>query len=179
MLQLHKTMYIKRQWVFLLPLFAVIWSGCPFPQDELAIPETNYVPLFMTRTQLEASVKSQSARKLTNPGKFILYNNFIFLNEKYEGVHVIDNTNPAAPVKLSFISIPGCIDVSIRNDKLVADNAVDLVVLDIFNKTQVVEVQRKPNTFPEMNPPDMGELPDKYKKENRDEGLIIVGWEAK
>ncbi len=171
------SMFIKRQWVLILPLFAIIMSGCPFPPTDDAEPVTEYTPLFMSREQLEVSVKTQSVRQLNKPGKMILYQNYIFLNEMYEGIHVIDNSDPLSPQKITFISVPGCIDMTIRSNKLIVDNAVDLVVLNIENIQDVVEMSRKKDIFPEMTPPDFGSIPDKYSKKNRAEGLIIVGWE--
>lgn len=170
-------MFIKRQWVLILPLFAIIMSGCPFPPTDDMEPETIYTPLFMSRAQLEVSIKSQSVRTLENPGKMLLYQNYIFLNEKYEGIHVIDNSDPLFPQKITFISVPGCIDMTIRSNKLIVDNAVDLVVINIENIQEITEMTRQKDIFPEMNPPDLGRIPDKYTKENRAEGLIIVGWE--
>ncbi len=167
----------NRHWVWFLPLFAIMLSACPFYEIEPVQVETTYTPLFMTRKQLESSISSVAPQKLVEPGKLLLFNNYIFLNEKYKGVHVIDNSNPSSPQKVSFIRVPGCIDLALKNNFLMVDNAVDLVVLDISNVTQVTVSSRTKEAFPELNPPDLGYLPSTYSVENREEGLIVVGWE--
>jgi len=167
---------INRHWIWVLPLFAILFSACPYYYIEPAQAETSYTPLFMSRTQLESSIASVPAQKLIEPGKMVVFNNYIFLNEKYKGIHVIDNTDPSNPQKISFIRVPGCIDMAIKNNLLMVDNAVDLVVIDISNVTEVWVASRLLNTFPELTPPDLGYLPTNYLPSNRKADLIIVGW---
>lgn len=44
---------------------------------------------------------------------------------KYEGVHVIDNSNPQQPQKISFINIPRNVDISVKDGFLYADSLMD------------------------------------------------------
>lgn len=167
---------MKRHWILILPLFAILFSACPYYITEPVQAETSYTPIFMTRASLESSVASTDPQKLLEPGKMVVFNNYIFLNEKFKGIHVIDNSNPQSPQKVSFIRIPGCIDLAVKNNLLYADNAVDLVAINISNVTQVSVAYRSKDAFPELTPPDLGYLPSLYTPENRKEGLIIVGW---
>ncbi|HHN47860.1 MAG TPA: hypothetical protein ENN08_02830, partial [Bacteroidales bacterium] len=48
-----------------------------------------------------------------------------------QGIHVVDNSNPASPQIISFIAIPGNYDLAIRGNILFADSYIDLVALDI------------------------------------------------
>lgn len=58
----------------------------------------NYVPVYMTRAELEGSVKYlDGERGMSDPGKIYVYGDRIFVNEKYRGVHVIDNSDPYNP----------------------------------------------------------------------------------
>lgn len=167
----------RKHWLFLLPLLSIFLYACPVYYTEPPIAETTYTPLFMTRAHLESSIASVTSQKLVDPGKMLVYQNYIFLVEKFQGVHVIDNSNPSVPTKVSFIRVPGCIDIASKDNYLFVDNAVDLVTLNISNVTQVSVVARKKNAFPELNPPDLGYLPSIYDVTNRQAGLIIVGWE--
>lgn len=172
-----KTSIINRKhWLFLLPILSIFLYACPIYTTEPVVAETTYTPLFMTRAQLESSIGSVTAQKLVEPGKMLVYQNYIFLVEKYKGVHVIDNSNPTVPTKISFIRVPGCIDIASKDNFLFVDNAVDLVTLNISNVTQVTVVARQRDAFPELNPPDLGYLPYIYSTSNRKEGIIIVGW---
>lgn len=117
-----------------------------------------------------------SAKPLTSPGKIYLYQNWIFLVEKYKGIHLIDNTDPSNPVRKAFLKVPGCMDVAVRNNVLYTDNAVDLVAvrLDFVQMTATV-VSRKIQVLPEILSPD-GFIPSEYQRFNRPANTEIVGW---
>lgn len=103
-----------------------------------------YEPVYMTRAELEASVKFTPARSLNEPGKIYLRTHQLFICEPYKGVHVIDNSDPRNPHATDFIEIPGCVDIAVRGDVLYADNAVDLVAVDLVEHR---EVAREQNAF--------------------------------
>ena len=70
-------------------------------------------------------------KDLENPGKIYVKGNLLLINEILSGIHVYDNTDPSDPVKLTFISIPGNLDVSIKGDRLYANYLEGLLTLDI------------------------------------------------
>lgn len=76
-----------------------------------------------------------STKELTNPGKIYYYNDLLMINEKNEGIHIYDNSNPASPLYNGFLAIPGNLDVSIKNDILYADSYVDLLAIDVSDFT--------------------------------------------
>ena len=136
-----------------------------------------YYPILMKRSDLEVSVKlTNTAMLFTHPGKIYLYQNWIFLIEKYKGIHLIDNSNPSNPIKKAFLKVPGCMDVAVRNNILYVDNAVDLVAvrLDFVQMTATV-VSRKAWALPEIESPD-GYIPEEYMRSNRPDATEIVGW---
>jgi hypothetical protein len=116
---------------------------------------------------------------MLNPGKIYLKGQYIYIVEKYKGVHIIDNYNRTNPVNKQFIKIPGCIDVAIKNYTLFADNAVDLVAIDITDIENVKVTSRTKEAFPEIIPPDFDYVPSEYNKNNRPNNTIIVAWERK
>ncbi|MBX2842925.1 MAG: hypothetical protein KTR26_14235 [Flammeovirgaceae bacterium] len=136
---------------------------------------TAYEPMLMTRVQMETSIKVISPREINRPGKIYFKDGFIFLNEKYEGVHVIDNRNPADPKNVKFIKIPGCLDMAVKNNTLYVDNAVDLVAIDLSSQG-FIEVSRQKNVFPELLPPDQIEMPIAFTAEKRPADTYIVSW---
>jgi hypothetical protein len=63
----------------------------------------------MTRADLEKSVFYQPVgRNLEDPGKIYYKFPYIYVNEKYKGIHLINNSDPQNPVKEGFIVAPGC-----------------------------------------------------------------------
>lgn len=139
---------------------------------------SDYVPILMERSVLEKSIINRPAQEVENPGKLYYKDQVIYLSEKYKGIHVINNSDPENPENIGFINIPGCVDMAIKNNSLMVDNAVDLVAIDLSNGPQSVSVtSRVKNVFPEINPPDLDYIPSVFNLTNRPEGTIIVGWE--
>jgi hypothetical protein len=97
--------------------------------------------------ELRTQVKTESPRAMLMPGKMYVKDNYLFVNEVKEGIHIIDNSNPASPKFVAFIKIPGNGDIAVRNNILYADSFSDLVALDISNPAKAVEVERVKNVF--------------------------------
>jgi glutaredoxin len=124
----------------------------------------------MQRSDLEKSVSYQAeARDMENPGKIYYKAPYIFINEKYKGIHVINNSKPENPVKEGFIVAPGCIDMAIKENVLFLDNATDLVAFDLTTK-QVTKRIRK--MFPEPLSPEN----ETFSSEENREDYVLVGW---
>ena len=130
----------------------------------------------MNINDLENSVSFIGNRPLENPGKMYYKDSIVFINEKYKGVHIIDNHDPSNPINLGFVTIPGSMDIAMKGNVLYADNAKDLVAISLASYTDPVVTRRIKNIFPELNPPDDGYLPEQYQIQNRPENTIIVEW---
>ncbi|MCL1821908.1 MAG: hypothetical protein FWG22_03700 [Prolixibacteraceae bacterium] len=141
------------------------------------LPMSDYKPVFMQRSEMEKSVKMETARDIKNPGKIYIKGDTIFINEKYRGIHVIDNSNPETPDNIAFIQVDGCIDMAMKEDILYADNAVDLIALSINNNFTSVEVKsRAKNVFPELMAPNGRSLTGK-EQQARPLNTVLVRWE--
>lgn len=139
----------------------------------------NYSPIYMDRSAMESAVKIEAAQPLRTTGKIYIYGQYILVNEKFKGIHVIDNSNPAAPQNIAFLHIDGCIDMAMKNNVLFADNAIDLIALkttDNFASVQVTERIR--NIFPEIESPDRNWSPY-YVNQFRPKNGILVAWKKK
>ncbi len=104
-------------------------------------------PQFVSLEEIRAEPQMETARELVSPGKMYFYNNFIFINEFKEGIHIIDNDNPASPQNIGFIKIPGNVDIAIQDGFLYADNYMDLVTLDVNNLDNISLTCRDENVF--------------------------------
>lgn len=139
-------------------------------------PQYDYTAVLMSRQELEKSIAFQNAKPIVQIGKIYKKGSWVFITEKYKGIHLIDNTNPASPVKAGFIRVPGCIDIVMKNNSILADNSVDLVTIEISSLPQVKVVSRLRNVFPELLPPDLQYIPYKFSKDARPENTVIVEW---
>jgi len=157
----------KLHWIYLLFLVAGVWMLHTSSSD---YDDRNYLPVFMKRSDLEKSVSYQSAeRKMESPGKIYYKAPYIFINEKYKGVHVINNSDPVHPVNEGFIVAPGCIDMAVKGNILYLDNAVDLVAFDWLAKQPTKRIR---NVFPEPVSPEN----EVFISDINREDYILVGW---
>jgi len=158
----------------LLALFML--SSCIGPDwGDPYYVESAYKPIIMERNALENSVKLTDPQTISDFGKIYRYGNLLFINERFEGVHIIENSDPSNPVNIGFITIPGNIDIAIKNDYIYADNAVDLIVIS-YDGQRVQVVDRNRDVFPEIGAPDGFYSSD---LDNRPENSVIVKWKEK
>ena len=104
-------------------------------------------PVIMTKADFRNSVEILSPQVIDESGKIYSYGDYIFINDRFEGILIIDNTNPQAPKETAYIKIPGNIDISIKNNYLYADSSIDLVVFDISDINHISQVDRLENVF--------------------------------
>lgn len=133
--------------LLLVLVVCVSLDGCkhyapPGPPTTGDIYRPVYAPYADIRT-----VQTLAPQPLKNAGKIYVKDNYLFINEVGNGIHVIDNRDPQNPVKLSFISIPGNHELSVKDSTLYADNVLDLVALNIADPRNIRLVKRIENAF--------------------------------
>ena len=122
-------------------LFCLLFSSCSMFEKEEIVEEdlvdvTYFVPVYETTDQLAQKVSIDPPKDYAKAGKIVTYQQYIFINKPQEGIHVVDNSDPANPQNLHFISIPGSLDMSIIDDHLYSDMYSALVVFDISSITE-------------------------------------------
>ena len=137
-----------------------------------------YAPRLMTRAALEESVAALPARPLHATGKIYRQGPYLFINEPYEGIHVVDNRNPAQPRPVSFLRIPGNLDMALKGNLLYADNGPDLVTIDVSNPAAGQVKSRVRDAFRELPPPGWTTLAEVARPENRPANTVVVGWQT-
>ena len=149
-------------------LFIIVsFAGTAFVPDRGA---SVYSPVFVSRTTLESSVKYiPGARDMIQTGKIYYRAPYIYINERYKGVHVINNANPSHPVQEGFILAPGCMDMAVKGNILYLDNSVDLVSFDLDSRQVTHRIR---DVFPEPLPPN----DFSYYWINRPEGYVLFEW---
>jgi hypothetical protein len=104
-------------------------------------------PVYKTAAECRVGISVQAPTELRNPGKLYLAGQYLFINEKNEGIHVIDNADPANPKQIAFWSIPGNVDIAIRGQYLYADQYIDLLTIDISDMQNPQLVCRTEEAF--------------------------------
>ena len=132
-----------------------------------------YAPVYKTDEGV-TEIKSDEPEPIVLGGKIYIKDNMLFQVEVSKGVHVLDITNPAQPVKKAFIQIPGAQELSIKGNLLYSNNFNDLVVIDISNAQNVTLVKRLTSVFEIAGvnaPPESGYF--KCIDPNKGE---VIGW---
>jgi len=127
----------------------VLLTGCM--KDKITHTYTITTPILQSLAEFRKEVKSQPAQAIEVTGKMTIMDRYIYLSEPGKGIHVIDNTNPSQPKNISFINIPGCLDMAIKEKTLYADSYGDLVTLDITNPLEVAAKDFQTYVFPDRS----------------------------
>ncbi|MEJ7914181.1 MAG: hypothetical protein WKF70_13560, partial [Chitinophagaceae bacterium] len=123
--------------------------GCVKDTATRTYSYTIHEPVYKTTAEVRANIKSNTPVPLQRPGKLYMRGNFIFLNEIDKGIHIINNGDPAKPINVAFIDIPGNLDLAVKDNLLYADLYTDLVTIDVSNPLSVKVVKITDNVFPD------------------------------
>ena len=178
---------MKKKALILISLVTFTFVACN-DSDDLPKGVNEYVIATPLTTDLitfkEEAVEVTDPIDIVESGKIYAYGNYIFVNDLYRGLHVLDNTNPTSPQPIKFIKLEGNHDISIKNNKLYADSYGDLVIMDITDINNIGDVKRMENAIYQEFWCTVGfdvEWPqaDAYDYSNLDANReAIIGWET-
>lgn len=142
---------MKHKSLFLLAIAGIsltaLLSGCLRDECESTRTFVRFDPVYKQPSEVRAGMSVQAPRALHNTGKIYVFGQYLFINERNEGIHVIDNADPANPKPVVFWSIPGNGDMAIRGQYLYANQYIDLLTIDISNFQNPQIVCRSENAF--------------------------------
>lgn len=104
-------------------------------------------PVYKAPNEFRVGIKAEGPRPLKKPGKMYLIGNYLLINEVQEGIHVLDNSDPANPTAVAFWNIPGNVDMAVRDHYLYADQYVDLLSIDVSDLQNPTLACRSENVF--------------------------------
>ncbi len=169
--------YINKP-IYLFTFFSllIVFTSCDqwenVPDFDVEVIE-GVRPIYATESEVE--VKSLASRNIENPGKIYVVNDYLLVVDELKGLHIFDNRNSENPINIGFIQIAGSTDLAIRDNILYANQASDLLAIDVTNPQNIKLVSRVKNVFPfaSQYPAQNGtyfECPDPAKG-------LVVGWE--
>jgi hypothetical protein len=133
--------------LLLTSIVAIFFQSCI--KDNCTSRYSYWEPVYRTQAEARANIKNNPSKTIERPGKIYIRGNYIFLNEIDKGIHIIDNSNPAAPRNIAFIDIPGNMDMAVKGNMLYADFYTDLVAINISDPLHVAVTKFTENVFPE------------------------------
>ena len=143
--RIHVSLYALLFLTTLLGL-SVLLEGCT-DKCEVTNEYVYYEPVYTTVEEIRSSVALEPAQEIERVGKLYFKDGMLYVNEPGEGIHIIDNRDPASPVQLKFLNIPGNYDLAIKGNTLYADSYVDLAAFDVSDVSNIHEVSRVEGAF--------------------------------
>lgn len=132
------------------PLFISIlfvFIACEDDFGSKTVTYTRATAVYGDLEALRATPLIGHAQEIEDPGKIFVYDDLILVGEEGVGIHVIDNSQPSAPVNVSFLAIPGNREFFIDEGYLYAESMYDMLKVDISNIQQPVVTSRINNAF--------------------------------
>ena len=168
---------MKNGMLLFLSILTISLVSCTDQDDSLYADYLVAKPLTISKEEFKNSVKILPPKFVEESGKIYVYKNLIFINDIYQGIHIINNSNPTSPRKIAFIKIPGNVDISVKNDLLYADSLTDLVVIDISNLEAIKVINRLENVLNGyVNWPTEVDIFENVSYDYNTE--ILIGWET-
>lgn len=122
----------------------VLYSCADKCSDTYKVTET--ITVYKALVDVRNTYEVQAPKEITRPGKLYVFGDVLFVVDLYSGFHIINNSNPSAPVRMKFIELDGCTDLVVNNDYIYANSANDLVTIHINNGAYDL-VKRNLNEF--------------------------------
>ncbi len=133
--------------LILLGCIVLVFASCSSDDSSSTGTAVFAVPEVRSLDEIRSSIAVMAAKQTQSQGKIYVAQNYIFYIAAEQGVHVFDNSNPTAPQNIAFLNIEGVHDIAVKDDRLYADNFVDLVVFDISNMLNITQIQTLQNVF--------------------------------
>lgn len=130
---------MHKKLLFLL-FIAVALSSCETEREPDIVTVAGMTPIYIEAEDNFVAVTEP--RPFGDLGKIVYAAPYLMINERYKGIHIVDNSNPEEPLKLNFIQIPGNTEFTFRQGYLYANHGSDFKVfqfgLDMVS-TQLTE----------------------------------------
>lgn len=133
--------------LFILLLLTLLATSCLEEKCDSRVQYIAYEPVLVNADEFRTNIVASDARDLCTPSGFYVYGDYLMVVEAKEGLHILDNSNPASPRAISFLPVKGAAGLAVRNDVLYINNYVDLVSFDLSNPSSPTMLGRTQDVF--------------------------------
>jgi len=116
-------------------VLAILLLGISCTTEVAVTSASGLTPLYASGDDLNISL--QEPKSYGELGQIVYVHPYLLIGEVYRGIHVVDNSDPESPSKLSFINIPGCNSFTVGDGVIYASSGRDLVTLTFDGETLV------------------------------------------
>lgn len=138
-----------KKYIGLLVIFSIVTLSCEKTDlCEAEITYTKGIGIYANLSSFRSNEINSPARLLEDPVKIFLSGDIMLIGERDEGIHVIDNSDPANPNFVNFLDVPGSREMAILGNRLFVDSYYDMLEIDISNPLQAQLVNRLEEVYP-------------------------------
>lgn len=138
---MHRTLYI------ILLTFLTLLTSCSLDQCSETITYVKATAIYADLDLVRIDDIVSPSRDINSPGKIYVSEDLLLIGEKSEGIHVFDNRDPAHPVALSFLSIPGNYEMFVEDGYVYANAYYDMLKIDISDIDNIHIASRLKEAF--------------------------------
>lgn len=91
--------------------------------------------------------EAETPRDVCTPGNIYVYGPYLMIAEVEEGLHILNNADPANPINLGFLPVPGLTNMAVRNNILYVNSYMDLLTFQLDNPEQPQFLNRLEGVF--------------------------------
>ena len=133
----------KRQKNILFSCVVLLGAGTMLGCDG----QTEANPIYMSYEELRSPLVICEEGPIKLDGTPYINESILLINNKNEGLHIFDNSDPENPIHQKYIQIPGVTDMEIKDGFLYANSYIDLLIIDINDINNINLAQRHENFF--------------------------------
>ncbi len=139
---------MKLFYPLILSLFFVsCWNFDRYKPTPMPAIVKAWVPVYGVDSIYKKIEYVDSVHPVRNAGKIYVSGKYILQAETNEGVHIIDNSNPANAKRIGFIKINGCQEIAMKGHYLYTNNYNDLITIDLSSLSNPTVTSRLKNAF--------------------------------
>lgn len=155
----------------------ILLSSC-FPEEN-QWQEQGMAPVYISPEDF-SYIKSGPPIPSEDQGSFLEKDDRVYINERFRGIHVFDNTDPSSIEKIYFWAIPGNTEFTVDGNYLYADNSRHLLTIDISDPENLEVLSFIPDIYSinEENDNYPRNYTGKFECADFEKG-IVVDWESK
>jgi hypothetical protein len=110
-------------------------------------PSTQNHPEYLSYEDLRESFRVEEPRPMKQAGQVIYFQSQMLVSEPNVGIHVFDNSDPAAPEEKYFLNIPGNLNLAEKDGLIYADSFIDLIGIRLIDSAPELAFRLK-DVFP-------------------------------
>ena len=148
--EIYSQMKLPNLYLFFQTLLCLLFLSCGLNNSKNCtkkVIDERDVHVYYTAAEKRSEPEIEQPKPLKHIKKMLSEKHYVYLTEEHEGIHVIDNIDPANPKCISFIKIAGNWDMTIKGNILYADSYADLLIFDVSNPAKPRLIRRLDDVF--------------------------------